>query len=154
MYPYPHPHSKRILELPIYRCTEEQYYREQDTNYKSAAQEHYRILERAGHTPESAAEETKAFEIRRKTYPWDFNEVIGWVRLYVRAGSVGAALFVVKTKISKNMSQKKFEWDSYSFIEMPVVDGETSAEIFTHLRKRLIIETRRLFKNNRLILVC
>jgi hypothetical protein len=151
MYPYPHPHAKRILELPVYRCTEEQYYREQDANHKSAAQEYARILQWAGHTPESAAEQMKAFEIRWKTYPWDFNEVIGWVRLYVRTGSIGAVLYSVKTKISKNMSRKKFEWDSYKFIELPIAEGETSAEIFNDLRKSIITETHRTFKGKRYI---
>src|SRR6266436_10334200 len=99
MYPYHHPHAQRILELPVYRCTEEQYYREQDANYKSAAQEHERKLQRATYTPKGVAEQMKEFRIGWKEYPWDFNEVVGWIRLFVRAESIGAALFVINKKI-------------------------------------------------------
>jgi hypothetical protein len=151
MYPYHHPHAQRILELPVYRCTEEQYYREQDADYKSAAQEYERILQRAGHTPKGVAEQMKAFRIGWKRYPWDFNEVVGWIRLYVRAESIGAALFVVKTKISRNMARKKFAWDSSNFIEIPVSEGQSSAEIFDVLRNSIIAENLRRFKGKRYV---
>jgi len=91
MYPYHHPHAQRILELPVYRCTEEQYYREQKASYEPAAQQYEQMLQRAGpDMPERVAQEMKAFRIRWEIYPWDFNEIVGWIRLYARAESIGA----------------------------------------------------------------
>jgi hypothetical protein len=163
MYPYHHPHAQRILELPVYRCTEEQYYREQDANYECVAQDYERILQRFSHMPESppewmkgfrpesVAERMKAFRIEWKLYPWDFNEVVGWIRLYVRAGSIGASLFVVNTKISKNMARKKFVWETSNFIELSVSEGQTSADIFNVLRSNIIAENLRRFKGKRYV---
>ena len=67
----------------------------------------------------------KEFRIGWKEYPWDFNEVVGWIRLFVRAESIGAALFVVNKKYQETWFEKKFAWDSSNFIEIPVSEGQT-----------------------------
>jgi hypothetical protein len=152
MYPYHHPHAQRILELPVYRCTEEQYYREQKASYESAAKQYQQMLQRAGPDMlERVAQEMKAFRIRWKIYPWDFNEVVGWIRLYARAESIGASLFLVTTKISKTMSRKKFGWDSSNFLEILISKNQTSADIFEHLRSSIIVETLRRFRGKRYV---
>jgi len=37
MIEYHQPGAQRILELPVYRCTEEQHYREQEAKFELAA---------------------------------------------------------------------------------------------------------------------
>jgi hypothetical protein len=150
MDPYHHPHAQRILELPVYRCTEEQYYREQDANYNSEAQEYERILQWAGHTPESAAEQMKAFRIRWKTCPWDFNQVVAWVRLYARTDGIGASLFLIPyKKMPKGIRRKRrrgYKWDSNNFLDMWVSDNQSSADIFDEIRTLIAATARQRFK--------
>jgi hypothetical protein len=98
MIRYHHPEAQRIFELPIYRCTEEQHYKEQEASFELAAQwtkEALRILNKG---PEFDAEEMKRFRrdwFEREARPWDFNQIVGWIRLYAWRGNIAAYLFFV-----------------------------------------------------------
>jgi hypothetical protein len=82
---------------------------------------------------------------------WDFNEVVAWVRLYARAGSIGASLFVTNKRVSKRMVHKRFVWDSWNFLDISVSDNQSSAEIFDDLKNAILAESRRRFKGQRYI---
>jgi hypothetical protein len=113
-------------------------------------QEYERILQWAGHTPESAAEQMKAFRIRWKTCPWDFNQVVAWVRLYARTDGIGASLFLIPyKKMPKGIRRKRrrgYKWDSNNFLDMWVSDNQSSADIFDEIRTLIAATARQRFK--------
>jgi hypothetical protein len=83
---------------------------------------------------------------KRHGHLWDFNEVVAWVRLYARAGSIGASLFVTNKRVSKRMAHKRFVWDSWNFLDISVSDDQSGTEIFDELKNAILAESRRRFK--------
>ena len=151
MIKYHHPGAQRILELPIYRCTEERHYEEQEAKCEFAAQWTRQSLRMLNKGPQFDKEQMDSFRtdwFAREGCSWDFNQVIGWIWLYARAGNIGAYLFLVNERISKTMVRKRYKWDGY-FLEMSVADDHSSAELFDDLRKRILAESRRWFKGRR-----
>jgi hypothetical protein len=155
MYPYHHPGAQRILELPVYRCTEEQHYRDQKCRCDAAVQPIKQSLQTVPNiSPERVAQELEDFRnswLQREEYMWDFNEVVGWIRLYARAGSIGASLFVVNQRVSKSMVRKRFVWDSSNFLVMSVYENQSNSEIFRNLKELVIDESHSRFKGRRYI---
>jgi hypothetical protein len=80
MIEYHHPEAKRILELPVYRCTEEQHYREQEARYESATRFTTEALRMMDKGPEFTAEQAEMCRkdwFKREGRPWDFNQIVG-----------------------------------------------------------------------------
>ena len=94
--PYHHPRARRILELPVYRCTEEQYYREQNARYEAEAQSLEQFMRRMPDIDDPEAFKNHWFT--RHEHPWDFNQVVAWIRLYARTDGIGASLFLMPYK--------------------------------------------------------
>ena len=145
MINYHHPEAQRILELPIYRCTEEQHYSEQEARYESAAQWTKQSLQMLTHKcPKFAAQEMEICRrewFRREAYPWDFNQIVGWIRLYAWTGNIAAYLFFVSGRIAKTMIRKRFIWKQEKFLEMRVFSNQSSTQILEKLKKRLSEES-------------
>jgi hypothetical protein len=155
MYPYHHPGAQRIFELPVYRCTEEQLSCEQKASCAAAAQPVAQSLKKVPLiTPERVAQEVEDFKSRwrqREAHCWDFNEVVGWIRLYARPGSIGASLFILDKRISRTLVRKRFLWDSWNFIDMSVSKKQSNAEIFETLKKLILAESRERFNQRRYV---
>jgi hypothetical protein len=156
--PYHFPRARRILELPVYRCTEKQYYREQNAQYEAEAQS---IEQSFQHTPDKddpvmRARHREYMEYYKKDWhtryerPWDFNEIVAWIRLYARSDAIGASLFLMPYKrMPKGMRYKRrrdFKWDSNNFLDMWVDNNQSSVDIFNELRTLLATTVRQRFK--------
>jgi hypothetical protein len=91
--PYHFPRARRILELPVYRCTKEQYYREQNVQYEAEAQSIEQSFQRMPDKddPVMRARHREYMEYYKRDWhtryerPWDFNEIVAWIRLYARS---------------------------------------------------------------------
>jgi hypothetical protein len=115
--------ARRILELPVYRCTEEQYYKEQENKFDAEVkytQELYRS--HGGAIPyltKKDRDDFRTYWLGRNGCPWEFNQIIGWIRLYAWTGNIAAYSFFVRQRITKNMCRKQFALDG-KFLEMRV----------------------------------
>src|SRR5271165_3458901 len=142
MIEYHQPGAQRILELPVYRCTEEQHYREQEAKFEMAARWVKESL-RALNKDLDTAEDLQVFRtdwFKREGCPWDFNQIVGWIRLYTWTGNIAAYLFFVRERISKNMSRKRFVWERAKFLEMRVFEHESNAQILDNLKTKILSE--------------
>jgi hypothetical protein len=146
--PHPpiHPEFQRIFELPIYTCTEKDHYKEQEASFEIAAGQfmkpHLQILNKG---PEFDAKQMENFRrnwFEREGRPWDFNRIVGWVRLYARKGNIVGYLFFVAGRTTKNMVRKRFLIQRGKFLEVRVSESESSAEIFERLRRTIIEKSR------------
>jgi hypothetical protein len=154
MNPYHFPNARRILELPVYRCSEEQYYRELKDQYESAIQ-HWKNVP-SDLEPVLLERRQKEFEasvwLSTFSYAWDFNQVVAWVRLYVRPEHIGASLHIRKyTRTPRYFFSQPFVWDSNNFLDVRVSSEQSSINIFDHLRKEIctIAHDHRLFRKRR-----
>ncbi len=149
MLPYHEPGSERILELPIYRCTEEQHRAEEKERFESWIE----LFETNFYLGERTPERVKIWDDHRQrsyaqmTTLWDFNEIVGWIRLYTWPGNIRAYLFFMKERITKVTRHKTFDTGRGNFIEMRVFPNQSNEEILSKLKARIlaeVAESRRL----------
>ena len=120
--------SERILEIPIYRCTEEQHRKEEKQNFEIWIEP----LEKSFYAGGKTAERVRIWEdYRRDAYQrvvtiWDFNEVVGWIRLYAWTGNIRAYLFFCKERITRVLRRKIFETRRGNLIEMYVFPEQSN----------------------------
>lgn len=143
MIEYHQPGARRILELPVYRCTDEQHHKEQKEKCEDAARFFKQSLHMLEKDPDTSPE---AEQFRREWYeregcPWEFNQIVGWIRLYAWTGNIAAYSFSVRQRITKNMCRKQFVLDG-KFLEMRVVNDQSNLMILEKLKKTIHAETR------------
>src|SRR3954468_6324633 len=119
-----------FLDLPIYRLSLDQHTAELEAAkkkslapleaHKKTAPESYKIAER--------------WFDQYDWYPWRYNEVIGWLRLYALGSQIRGELWWVKAKrISRGM-RKSFFYVGKAF-ESSFRDGHSNAEIAGEVAK-------------------
>jgi len=94
-----------LCEIPICRCTVEQH-----TKEMKMAKEHY--LGFAGKSGEPhLAKHRKRLELRFEAvewYPWQYNEVIGWIEVHTFGSQIRGDLWLVKQRVSRTLKHKTF----------------------------------------------
>lgn len=99
-----------VFEVPIYRCSSKQFLEQMDQD----VEQHLKWLEAAsgGITRDQAPRTFGLSEEHfRKSYggPWEYNQVVGWLRICARHGVIwGEAWFVDAKRIRRKMSKKHF----------------------------------------------
>jgi hypothetical protein len=149
MLSYHEPGSERILEIPIYRCSDEQHRKEEQERFESWIEPFEAGYYLGGRTPERVKiwDEHRERSYSDMTTKWDFNEIVGWIRLYTWPGNIRAYLFFVKERITKVMRRKTFDTRRGNFIEMRTYPEQSNEEILVELRARIlagVAEHRRL----------
>lgn len=98
-----------IFDIPVYRCTEERFYADMDA---AVAKRHDEIFATTSISQKNAPESYKNIEEHtRQTFggPWNFNQVVGWLRLFAESSHVGGHLWWVDAKrIQRVMRKKRF----------------------------------------------
>ncbi|MCL5271022.1 MAG: hypothetical protein M1457_10865 [bacterium] len=98
-----------ILDIPIYRCTKEEYYREMDDAVIKAVN----YVESATRMPldrtSTIYETIQNDERHRLGGPWEFNQIVGWLQLYAEPACVcGNPWWIDAKRISPRMRKKIF----------------------------------------------
>jgi hypothetical protein len=101
---------KYFFQIPIYRCDKEKHKKEMEddkTRYLKP------VIEICGNREASTAKYAEVYFYEKYWYPWNYNEVVGWLDLYAfinpERARVGAYIWYVDYgKIPKRMSKKKF----------------------------------------------
>ena len=88
MLSYHNPEAVRIFELPIYRCTEAQHWSDEKERFESWIEPLEIGFYVGGRTPERVKiwEKHREDSYQRAVTLWDFNQVVGWIRLYAWPG--------------------------------------------------------------------
>jgi hypothetical protein len=87
-------HERYFLDIPIYRCPI-------DKHTKELEDKQNRFLDKMLEPKDSASESYKNAKLwwnESKWYPWKFNEIIGWLRLFVLTRQIRGQLWYSKTK--------------------------------------------------------
>ncbi len=125
-----------FFEIPIYRCSPEQFRDEQDSIKNS-------IIEKD--KVEYYSNETANTLYRLKSYPFDYNETIGWIRLYYLGTQIRGDYYFeksptppysLKKRITRGIRKKRYEYSGKAF-EINVKYEWTNTEIFNALLKKL-----------------
>lgn len=133
-----------IFDIPVYRCTEEQFYADMDA---AVSKRHDEIFATTGISRKNAPESYKNMEEHtRQTFggPWNFNQVVGWLRLFAESSHVGGHLWWIDAKrIQRVMRQKRFFLTTISDVLSNYFTSEDDSE---SIYRRTIEDIERLTK--------
>jgi hypothetical protein len=124
-----------FFDIPVYRLAEKEYVRRQ-----------------AKHINDEIAEEKQSFYVSKlyeneptqeewmrhhlwKTYggAWDFNEIVGWIRLYFCGDQVRGEWWRIES-MNRKSRKKQFEYRDHKFVYEELMDRNISSEaIYKHI---------------------
>lgn len=115
--------------VPVYRCSFDKFSSDFE-NWKNMELE--KIAELKNTAP--GTYEISKNIIEKHFYPWYFNEVIGWISLFVLGEQIrGDYFFIPNKRINKGIIKKKFNCYGKAF-EISIYRNEDSHIIFNKVR--------------------
>jgi hypothetical protein len=124
-----------LFDIPVYRTDEQTFY----------ADQRRRIDERVRKAVEHGAERRWAEHVAsgaEQAHGWPFNEVVGWVRLYVDGDVAKADLWWSNAKRFNRNFHLGTLYESHKVLEF-WPRNETNEEIASELRRQLVDASRR-----------
>jgi len=130
--------DKYIFDIPVYRKSHSEF----DAEISTALAK--RIEHILSHDPERRRLDRETHHrlhhavIAESGGPWQFNQIVGWLRLFVEGSKIGCHPWWVNAKrLSRRMRNKRFYLKTTSDVLGIRLRNETSNEIFDILLKRL-----------------
>jgi len=118
--------DKFFFDIAIYRCTPELHQLEMEKEKNKLVESLCYSKEEA---PVSYKNAIRGWE-DRNWYPWRYNEVVGWIRLYIDGDSIKGEYYFIKMKrISKELRKKIYYWQGGA-IEIHIELLDSSEDIF------------------------
>jgi hypothetical protein len=117
-----------FFDVPIYRCTLDKHTKEMEIEKKELT----KILDNSGFTRDKIPESYSNLESHFDTnigYSWKYNDIIGWVRLFVCGTQLRGDLWWISSSRIIRRGKKQFRYFGKAF-ESQSIKGETSSEIF------------------------
>lgn len=127
------------FEIPIYRCDRETHTKEMEIKESEYGVEEFKEV-----APISYQNRINYFH-RDVWYPWRFNEIVGWICLYIMGNQIrGEYYFITSQRIGKEIRKKRFLYYGKVF-EKSLPSNLPSNEIF----QLIIGEIERVNKNDK-----
>ncbi len=119
-----------IFEIPVYRCRIKQHTDETNRERKHYIDDALELCPVASDIRERTYENAKNLYDLQKWYPWRYNEVIAWIRLYQDGTRILGQPWSIRAKrIRRNWAKKKFYCGTYNIIELTFRHGDSSNKI-------------------------
>jgi len=134
--------EKYFFDIPIYRCPVEKHTQELDNAKKARLQNLIDI-----HGPEVMKSESYKWVAndfdRVEWYPWRYNEVIGWIRLYAAGSQVKGELWFTNAKrIRRDLKRNRIYYRGKAF-ERTIRKNQASTEIIKIICEELAIQEKK-----------
>lgn len=129
--------NQYIFDIPIYLKTKDDFDAEIETHVVE------RIKEIISYDPERRPLSHEVIQRVRHSIiadfggTWQFNQIVGWLRLFVEGNTVGCHLWWVDKRINRRMRNKRFYLQSPSDILHARFTKESSKKIYEKLLLRL-----------------
>ena len=106
-----HLQNHYFFEIPIYRCSPDQFVLEtENEKVRSLSQ----IQNQKVSNPENYAFAEQWFD-NHVRYPWEFNEIVGYLRLYALGDQIRGDLWFMKAKRIRRGTKRKHHWIGKAF---------------------------------------
>ena len=126
-----------FFEIPIYRCSIEKYSNEVKVDYQKFADECYLMGEA----------DIKEYFYTKKWNPWKYNNVIGYLNLYILGNQFRADLWkVAKERYNKGITKKEFKYFDKT-LQATIPRDLNSIEILEFIKHKLEDLNQKEFKN-------
>jgi hypothetical protein len=128
-----------IFDIPIYRVDEASYYTDRDSYVDECLHEHPELSRSEREVWYDANPELRIrdsdYHQRQYGGPWRFNDVIGYLRLYLNGYQVRGQLWYVDVKrISRNPRHKRLFCKNSSFgVPVDISPDSSNRDIFDHI---------------------
>jgi hypothetical protein len=128
-----------IFDIPIYRTTSRKFYSEIDVINEKMINKILSISPNMTKLPPDDEMRIKDHIIQANCGPWQFNQIIGWLRLYIEGSGIGCHFWWVQVKkIYRCIHKKLFRMVTLSDgLGLHLTHHETSDEIYAKLCDRL-----------------
>ena len=130
--------DKYIFDIPVYRKSHDEFDAEIDTAMAK------RVEHIISHDPQRRRPDRETHQrlhhavIAESGGPWQFNQIVGWLRLFVEGDKIGCHPWWVDAKrLSRRMRQKRLYLQTTSDVLGVRLRNESSNEIYDILLKRL-----------------
>lgn len=123
-----------LFEIPVYRCEPERHTAEMDAA-RNAALAPFRGLEGS-----SAANFYGHYFEEHKWFPWRYNEIVAWIRVFADGTQVKGELWSVRERITRQLRRKHFVHAGWIFECDPIAELGSNAEprdVHCHVRKAI-----------------
>ena len=141
--------GKCFFEIPIYRCDQNQHEKETEKERTDF------IANRFQFAPELPQKIDKQLHTDAEKdfnahcwYPWRYNEIVGWIRLYADGTRIVGELWYIRAKtIRRRLVKKEYSYIPMKFIELNVHSSDSSEDIFKKICAELEqLNSKRLLK--------
>jgi len=129
-----------FFDIPIYRLPKEKYYKERDDylkkNIYSGSKEHNEIKKQLYEKCPQQEAYIKSHLIQKYGGAWNYNEIIGWIKLHFLGNQIrGEFWYVIAKKIC--LTRKKiFEWKDWKLApEIEIPDDADNKKIFSLIKE-------------------
>ena len=124
-----------ILDIPVYRCTQEEHAAEVDKIIDSKIDAmRPPLADRARWKRDIVLRYDDAQWMR-----WQYNQTIGWLQLYVSGMDILATEYWVSAKhITPHLKHKTFAWNCYKAISVVVLPNMSDADIYSEVDMELV----------------
>jgi len=103
-----------IFDIPIYVCEKIEYYADLDKDREN----HFRNLYAQRDLADLSSEMSRTDMVEEEQFirsefggPWNFNSVVGWIRLYATSSYIGGNLWRVEGKRLRRKMKSKIFWE-------------------------------------------
>ena len=124
-----------VFDIPIYRCTQEKYYQQLEAETEKQTDQCCEAQGLARALCPSTVEGIQQHTFDRFGGLWAFNQVIGWLRLFVEGRGIGGHLWMAKGRqFRRRMPGKTFRLTTPSNVLATYLPPNcTSAEVYKHV---------------------
>jgi hypothetical protein len=130
--------NKYIFDIPIYRKTKAEFNSGIETQVAKRVE---------GIISYDSEQQPLSQEVHQRQYhsviaesggPWQFNQIVGWFRLFVESKTIGCHPWWIDAKrLNRKMRNKCLYLQTYSDVLQARITNESSNEIFNKLLERL-----------------
>jgi hypothetical protein len=135
--------NQYIFDIPIYRKSINDFYNEIDAEFAEHVQ--WMISSDPNQRPLNKETKTRVKDsiVRKSGGPWQFNQIIGWLRLIAEGNKIGGHIWWIDAKrINRRMRNKILYLKTYSDVLQVFFPKDSSTEIFNKLLERLTAMTK------------
>ena len=140
-------HERHFFDIPVFRCSKEQFNQEQDDKKNNLAQN---IAGEGEIVTDRELSYSEAW-LRSEWSAYYYSEMVGMIRLFAINMQIRGELWFVKQKISRNLVRKKWHLANPKIFEYTIHDTDTNEKIFNLLWERIKKENKEWILKGRYI---
>ncbi|GEM_PF-2469279 len=128
--------EKYFFEIPVFRCTKEQFLKERKEESNKLIQDCESIISTSGVKDKNYDCKKWVLSLMKKS-SYHYSELIGFIRLYSIPNQIRAQLYFVNKRISRNLVRKPWCYMDNKMFEIWIRHNDTNETLFNRIVERI-----------------